>query len=385
MIDSMSYRIDRAGPMATGWLVSCLLHGSLAVAAILFVQRMELARQPEPFTWNVTMVEPSPIDAPPTRETAVLPTRTKTTPAPALQRSHPVPPTADPTPEPPQANVETPAPPIQSPVAPVSEKPEPAPLLAATLPQPSEELPSQQPLSEQTEPAHETAREPNLHPLIPIIRSKTSQPAIRQPEEPEPPSLSAPASLHGAESAPSAQLMETLSAVPLDDPPSIAPAVPSPKFKAPPKPVATVPAEPMPPVSDNFAPAHSAPPATPQRASVAEPQLAAVAPAAQLKNAKPDYGWLSDLMSRWIEDLDKRYPAILRTEGIQGKVTLTALLHEDGVLRDVRVAKSSGNVRLDQVALEDVKKGAPLTLSRPLERPRIPVKFSIIYDLKTDR
>jgi TonB family protein len=142
----------------------------------------------------------------------------------------------------------------------------------------------------------------------------------------------------------------------------------------------------MPPVPNNVAPAApSALPAIPQQAPVADPQLAAVAPATQLKNAKPDYGWLSALMARWIEDLDKRYPAMLRTEGIQGRVTLTALLHEDGVLRDVRVAKSSGNAMLDQVALEDVKNGAPLTLSRPLERPQIPVKFSIIYDLKTDR
>jgi TonB family protein len=90
-------------------------------------------------------------------------------------------------------------------------------------------------------------------------------------------------------------------------------------------------------------------------------------------------------MARWIENLDKRYPAMLRTEGIQGKVTLTAMLNEDGALSDVRVAKSSGNAMLDQVAVDDVKKGPPITLSRPLERPQMPVKFSIIYDLKTAR
>ncbi|MBI3356063.1 MAG: energy transducer TonB [Nitrospirae bacterium] len=113
--------------------------------------------------------------------------------------------------------------------------------------------------------------------------------------------------------------------------------------------------------------------------------MAASVPFGQTKSAKTDYGWLSDLMARWIEDLDKRYPAILRTEGIQGKVTLTALLHEDGILSDVRVAKSSGNAMLDQVAVEDVRKGPPITLPRPLEQPQKPVKFSIIYDLKTAR
>ena len=90
-------------------------------------------------------------------------------------------------------------------------------------------------------------------------------------------------------------------------------------------------------------------------------------------------------MARWIEDLNKRYPAMLRTDGVQGKVTLAAMLHENGQLSDVRVVKSSGNPALDQVALEDVKNGPPITLSRPLDRSQMSVKFSIVYDLKTVR
>jgi protein TonB len=109
------------------------------------------------------------------------------------------------------------------------------------------------------------------------------------------------------------------------------------------------------------------------------------APPTQLTPTKADYGWLAELMAQWIEDLNKRYPATLRTEGIQGKVTLTAMLHEDGLLSDVRIAKSSGNPELDQVALEDVRSGSPIKLSRPLERHQIPVKFSISYDLKMTR
>jgi TonB family protein len=105
----------------------------------------------------------------------------------------------------------------------------------------------------------------------------------------------------------------------------------------------------------------------------------------QLKPAKADYGWLTDLMARWIEDLNKRYPATLRTQGVQGKVMLTAMLHENGLLSDVRVVKSSGNTALDEVALEDVRNGPFINLSRPLERSQIPVKFSISYDLKTAR
>lgn len=130
-------------------------------------------------------------------------------------------------------------------------------------------------------------------------------------------------------------------------------------------------------------PVHHEAPAS-QQAAVG-PQVASLAPAGPLKSAKPDYRWLADLMARWIQDLDKRYPAFLRSEGVQGKVTLTAVLHEDGLLTDVRVAKSSGNAMLDQVALEDVTQGPPVKLSRPLDKPQMPVKFSIVYDLKTVR
>lgn len=125
------------------------------------------------------------------------------------------------------------------------------------------------------------------------------------------------------------------------------------------------------------------PEAPDRQASATGPQVAAIPPAAQPNATKPDYGWLSEQMARWIQDLDKRYPALLRTEGVQGKVTLTAVLHQDGMLSDVRIAKSSGYALLDQVAVEDVKKGPPVQLSRPLDKPQMPVKFSIIYDLKT--
>jgi TonB family protein len=105
----------------------------------------------------------------------------------------------------------------------------------------------------------------------------------------------------------------------------------------------------------------------------------------RVTSAKADYGWLTDLMARWIEDLNKRYPATLRAEGVEGKVLLTAILRDDGLLSDVRVVKGSGNATLDEVALEDVRNGPLIPLSRPLERAQMPVKFSIIYDLKTVR
>jgi protein TonB len=147
----------------------------------------------------------------------------------------------------------------------------------------------------------------------------------------------------------------------------------------------TAPVEPAPSAQIDSAATPAEWPPYQQTASVPASETDAHIVPSQSNPSKTDYGWLADLMARWIEDLDKRYPAMLRTEGIQGKVTLTALLHENGTLSDVRVAKSSGNAMLDQVAVEDVRKGPPIALSRPLERPHKPVKFSIIYDLKTAR
>jgi protein TonB len=113
--------------------------------------------------------------------------------------------------------------------------------------------------------------------------------------------------------------------------------------------------------------------------------VAALAPTVQSNPTKPDDGWLSELMGKWIADLEKHYPATLRMEGVQGKVVLVAVLHENGTLSDVKIAKSSGNALLDQAAIADVEQGPPIKLSRPLGRPQRPIKFSISYDLKTAR
>ena len=122
-------------------------------------------------------------------------------------------------------------------------------------------------------------------------------------------------------------------------------------------------------------------PVTPQLTERTE--TASLSAADHPQGSKVDYGWLAKAMAQWIEGLDKRYPAMLRTEGVQGKVTLIAMLHDNGTLSDIRVAKSSGNMHLDDVAVEDVRNGPPVRLSRLLDRPHMSVRFSIVYDLRT--
>jgi len=76
-----------------GWLVSVLLHGTVALAAILLVKQIQLVPQDEPFKWNVAMVSPTqPVN--PTTSTpnqAPAPSVPSTTPVPSshLQQTAP--------------------------------------------------------------------------------------------------------------------------------------------------------------------------------------------------------------------------------------------------------------------------------------------------------
>ncbi len=289
----------RTGPVAAGWLASCLLHGGLAVTAMLFVQRMHLAPQTEPFQWDVAMVahlSPSATSASQVEPTAP--------PSPAHRQSTS-----------PAKNVHSAVRHTQPTTVSPVDSPPPIPTAELT-PQP-----------QQVQPVlHESSTADSM----PLATAHSSS-------EPSSPPLLVPLSEH----APATRI-ESPSPV---DSPSVTDAALNPFSSM----------------------SESSPSANPQRL------------------AKVDYGWLAALMAQWIEGLNKRYPATLRTEGVQGKVLLTAMLHDDGTLSDVRVVRSSGNPALDQVALEDVRNGPPVTLSRSLERSQMAVKFSISYDLKMTR
>lgn len=270
----------QTGPLAASWLVSCLLHGGLAVAAISFVQRMQLAPQADPFQWDVAMVAPlSSLPGATSRSGAMAP----------------------------------PSPTLQQPASPAGKQ-----------------------VQERTRPATPPAP-------VPIVGIS---PELHQEQAP----------------------------------PDSVPSVPSPQVAR--QDLAGPSADLVMSAQDRSTVPPESQVAKDSPVDSSSTMIVSSAPPNQLTPTKADYGWLAELMARWIEDLNKRYPATLRTEGIQGKVTLTAMLHEDGRLRDVRVAKSSGNPALDQVALEDVRSGPPIKLSRPLERQQMPVKFSISYDLK---
>jgi protein TonB len=113
-----------------------------------------------------------------------------------------------------------------------------------------------------------------------------------------------------------------------------------------------------------------------------EPHVAALS---QAKSDKADYGWLTADMEKWYEEFNKFYPPELRLEGTTGRLKLRMLLGTDGVVSDVRIAESSGNARLDQAAIEIIRKAPPIKLSRQLGQASKPITFWYRFNLEPAR
>ena len=63
--------------------------------------------------------------------------------------------------------------------------------------------------------------------------------------------------------------------------------------------------------------------------------------------------------------------------GIQGMVTVSFTIQQDGRVRDVAVSKSSGYSLLDESALEAVRSAAPFAAPPESARVIMPVQFSL--------
>ena len=351
MTQAQNYdRLNAGGAHKAGWLVSIGLHGSLVLGAMILLQQMQLALLEEPFEWNVAMVQPAATPQSPTAANESPPIPPTPKPSQALASSPQEPASAQPLPS---LIAPAPAPPIPTHITPPRAEPAPPPPIQAVTP--SKPEPTPEPIREEPRPQPPAAVK--SHEAPPATAPADVPAPARSVAPPEPPSASAPANT--ATSAPE----------------------PTP---VPPEPVHTqgeVPQQPLPTPGKTL----DASTVINQPATPTATEVAALTPPSQSSTAKPDDGWLSALMGKWIADLEKHYPATLRLEGVQGKVVLVAMLHENGMLTDVKIAKSSGNTVLDQAAIADVEQGPPIKLSRPLGRPQRPIKFSISYDLKTAR
>ncbi len=104
-------------------------------------------------------------------------------------------------------------------------------------------------------------------------------------------------------------------------------------------------------------------------------------PATSRPASKPDYGWLADALYRKIDHL-KRYPSVARLNHWEGRVLLRAAVRADGQLVDLDVAESSGHPVLDQDALDIMRRASPLELKHALGKPQVVVNVPISYTLR---
>ena len=109
-------------------------------------------------------------------------------------------------------------------------------------------------------------------------------------------------------------------------------------------------------------------------------QMAAVSSPSLNTQAKPDYGWLTETISRRVEEL-RHYPASARLDTAEGKVVVKFVIHEDGSIGEAEVFQSSGRPDLDKAALEILRRATPFHLPRPLGKPRMTLKVPIKYFL----
>lgn len=100
----------------------------------------------------------------------------------------------------------------------------------------------------------------------------------------------------------------------------------------------------------------------------------------QARTARLDYGWLIESLGTRLAEL-KRYPAMARNNGLEGKVLLRAMIRADGQLTEVSVQKSSGHEELDAAAMQTMRDASPLKLYQELGRAQIAITVPLVYTL----
>ena len=187
-----------------GWLVSVLLHGTVALAAILFVKQIQLAPQDEPFKWNVAMVSTTQ----PVQSTASSPNQA---PAPAVPST-----TSVPSPHMPQT-------------APAQTLPSPQPLAQQTTPSFSERTvtpvgtePPAPPPPQPAEPIRHETVAPMVAEATSIVKPAEASVAVSAESAAQTAPSSAPSAIleHTAQSdqAPAPTQMAAISSAPTNAP-----------------------------------------------------------------------------------------------------------------------------------------------------------------------
>ncbi len=100
----------------------------------------------------------------------------------------------------------------------------------------------------------------------------------------------------------------------------------------------------------------------------------------ELTAPRRDYGWLVSTLRQRIVGL-KRYPLEARTNRIQGRVVVRAVISDTGDLLDATIAQTSGFDILDRDALDLVRKSCPVALRESILQSQVVLKVPVSYSL----
>ncbi len=160
-----------------------------------------------------------------------------------------------------------------------------------------------------------------------------------------------------------------------------APPPPAPVSKTPPPPVPVIAAAPAPTpaVPDLVAPEPPADPVPPAVAPV--PATVVAAPAPPASAPPPPARDLPASAIQYLEPPDPAYPRTSRRAGESGLVVVRVFVGADGLPRQLQVLQSSGFARLDEAALEGVRRARfkpPTENGQPTAGwARIPIPFEL--------
>ncbi|MBM4121001.1 MAG: TonB family protein [Nitrospira sp.] len=318
---------------AQSWAFSLLLHALAVGSAVVFLGDLKMVPEPEPFKWDVALVEtpqPKPVkEAAPAEAKPTQPAPTK---------------------------------PAQAVEAPIEPQPVPQPVQTVQAVQPVERKVVQQPVEQKIvqQDVQQEVREVN--PVVTQTIQLTPHP-VEAPQE-QPKDIAQTAAVYPVPSEPASRASLPNQAAPaMPETPPVAHSYSGPMATA------TPPLAPPAPAS-----AAAAPPAI-QEATFGD---ASARPASA---GKTDYGWLAKALWNRVAML-KRYPHTARVNHLEGRVLLRVVIKEDGHIRDLQVAESSGHWVLDQDALEVVRRACPLKLAQPLGRSHVVVQLPINYRLE---
>ena len=314
------------------WVLSLLLHGVAVGAFIALVADLRLAPQPEPFRWEVSLIQT------PAAESGNSPAPAEVMPA--------LPPLASASPH--RVELEAVTQPVQT-------------------AQPALQVAGQQEVSQESRPVPEAAAAQQPQVIAQAVQAATTPMPTSATATVEP--IPLPATLPA--------LKETL---PSSEP---SPVSPEPMASAPKPPVAEVhPSAPIEPADGPHpAPETAQAPAQAEAPAAVEQVVAKALSPQSPPSPRADYGWLAEALWSRVEQL-KRYPYKARMNRWEGRVVLRVVVMENGQIIDPTVAETSGHSLLDHEALEILRQASPLKLKHPLGKPQIVVHIPISYKLE---